>query len=63
MGKVLRVTCEAGCDSQTTYLRLKGSESQHKLELMAQDEFSNWASYGFEVIDEKDVPEDEDVCE
>ncbi|HMP71543.1 MAG TPA: hypothetical protein PKA76_19510 [Pirellulaceae bacterium] len=58
MAKVLRVTCEfpGRLRTVTEYFRLNGDESESDKEATAETVFSNYASYGFDVVDESEVP-------
>lgn len=54
--KVLRVCCECGIRSETRYIHLDGTESQDAIDDMARDVFSEFANYGFDVIEPAEVP-------
>ena len=60
--KILHVYGEAGSDSFESYMEIDGDETEKELLNLAQDEFNNWATFGFEVLDREDVPEDADIA-
>ncbi len=60
MKKYLRVSIDNGSgQSVVVYEELDGDESESDREESAADIFSMYCSYGHEVVDESDVPEDE----
>ena len=60
MKKYLKIVIEAGPpEAVTEFEPLRGDESVEAMEQQAADVFSNYCSYGFVVVDESEVPEDE----
>jgi hypothetical protein len=61
MPKYLQVDIErnlAGCDV-TEYIVLDGGETDADLSEIAAGVFANYCTYGYVVVDESEVPDDE----
>lgn len=63
MSKILRVSCESDFGSQTTYFRVADDETEARLEDIASVEFYNFANYGYSIVDESEVPSDEEIVD
>ena len=62
MTKYLEIISEFPCSNtgqQTDYVRLDDNEDAESQLDIAEDAFHDVCSFGFEVVDESDVPEDE----
>jgi len=61
MSKYLRVDIDRGIAGQdaTEYREIDGDETDDELNDTAAEMFANHCSYGYSVVDESDVPEDE----
>lgn len=59
--KYLRIDIEHGLAGQdiTTFIALDGDEDDDDHNQMASDTFFNECNYGYSVVDESDVPEDQ----
>lgn len=57
--RYLKVITETPYDTIYSYSELDGTEKDKQLANIAQDLFHNECSYGYEVVDEADVPEDD----
>lgn len=61
MSRYLRIDIEGpyvGTD-RTSYVELTGDETEAVLDEIAYDAYLEYASYGYSVVDEGDVPEGE----
>jgi hypothetical protein len=57
--KYLRVITETPYQEITSYQELTGEESETELADYADGMFHNECNYGYSVVDESEVPEDE----
>ena len=59
MKKYLKVITETPHDTITSYAELSGEETESQIADSAEDLFHNVCNYGYSVVDESEVPEDE----
>lgn len=57
--KYLRVDVEMPHDSQSVFEELGGDETDEQLDSIAADCLATLVTYGYSVVDESEVPEDE----
>lgn len=57
--KYLRVDVEMPHDSQSVFEELAGDETDEQLDRIAADCLATLVTYGYSVVDESEVPEDE----